>query len=148
MQTTLVIIKPDALDRGLAGEIMRRLERAGLRVVDARMVKITPGRLARHYAELRRKLPRAFERTARSLAGRKALALAVEGTGAIAKVRTLIGPTEPATAPPGTVRGDFSSDTIALADSDFRALNNLVHAADEPGTATRELAIWFGRRRG
>jgi nucleoside-diphosphate kinase len=66
------------------------------------------------------------------------------GANAIAKVRALIGPTEPASAPPGTIRGDLSSDTIQRADDEDRGLYNLVHAADSRDSARSEIALWFG----
>jgi len=98
----------------------------------------------KHYADLKVKNPRAFDRNTRYLAGRNAFALVLSGVNAIAKVRMLIGPTEPATAPAGTIRGDLSSDTIKLADAEDRGLYNLVHAADSPESAKKEIALWFG----
>ena len=143
IEETLVLIKPDALERGLAGEILRRFEAAGLRIRNVRWASLSPGLLANHYADLKAKNPRAFDRNTRYLAGKNAVALVLSGVNAISKVRLLIGPTEPAGAPPGTIRGDLSSDTIRFADSQNRGLHNLVHAADSPGSAKREIALWF-----
>jgi nucleoside-diphosphate kinase len=143
LEETLILFKPDALERGLVGEVLRRFEKAGLRVRDIRGVQLGVTQLELHYAELRAKNPRAYDRNARYLTGKHAIAAVLVGINAIPKVRLLVGPTEPATAPPGTVRGDYSSDTIAAADAEDRGLHNLVHAADSPEAARREIGIWF-----
>ena len=143
VQETLVLIKPDALERGLAGEVIRRFESAGLRISNARLARPSLLMVEKHYADLKSKNPRAFDRNTRYLAQKSVLALVFCGVDAIAKVRMLIGLTEPAAAAPGTIRGDFSSDTIKFADSQDRGLYNLVHAADSPGSARREIKLWF-----
>jgi len=113
-ERTLVLVKPDAMRRGLAGEIIGRLERRGLVLRGADLVHVD-----RDLAELITSSP--------------TLALAVEGEGAIALVRTTMGATNPANAAPGTIRGD-----LALSMPD-----NLVHGSDSPEAAARELALWF-----
>jgi nucleoside-diphosphate kinase len=143
MQQTLVLLKPDAIERGLAGAILMRFEAAQLRVVDARLQRPALALLEQHYADLRQREERAFLRTTRSLAGKPFLALIIEGPNAIRKVRALAGSTEPLTAPPGTIRGDFGADTIAEADAEFRTVSNLVHAADSEASVERERALWF-----
>ncbi len=144
IEETLVLIKHDALERGQTGDILRRFETAGLRIRNARWVCPDLGLLQKHYADLKTRNARAYDRNTRYLAGKNALALVLSGVNAIAKVRALIGPTEPAVAPPGTIRGDFSSDTIKLADDEDRGLYNLVHAADSRDSARNEIALWFG----
>ena len=144
IEKTLVLIKPDALERGLVGAIVRRFESAGLRLQDVRWARLTGALLEQHYADLKSKNPRAFDRNTRYLAGKNAVALILTGVNAVAKVRLLIGPTDPAGAPPGTIRGDLSSDSIDIADSQDRGLNNLVHAADSLDSAAREISLWFG----
>lgn len=143
-EETLVLLKPDAVERGLCGEILARFERAGLRIRDVCRSRFTRARFAEHYAELRAQHPKAFARNARSLIGRDVFAVILGGPNAIAKVRALMGPTDPLAAPAGTIRGDFSADSIALADAEDRTLSNLVHAADSPASARREVRIWFG----
>ena len=143
-EETLVLIKPDALERGLAGEIIRRFEAAGLRIHNVRWVSPSLALVEKHYADLKSKNPRAFDRNTRYLAKKNAIALVLAGINAIAKVRMLIGPTEPGAAPPGTIRCDLSSDTIKFADSQDRGLYNLVHAADSADSARREIELWFG----
>jgi nucleoside-diphosphate kinase len=144
IEETLVLIKPDALERGLAGEILRRLETAGLRIRNIRWASLSRELLENHYSDLKIKNPRAFDRNTRYLAEKNAIALVLAGVGAIGKVRLLIGPTDPSGAPPGTIRGDLSSDSVKVADSQDRGLHNLVHAADAPDSASREIALWFG----
>jgi len=130
IEETLVLIKPDALERGL-------------RIHNVRWVSPSLAMVEKHYADLKSKNPRAFDRNTRYLAKKNALALVLAGISAIAKVRMLIGPTEPVTAPPGTIRCDLSSDTIKFADSQDRGLYNLVHAADSADSARREIELWF-----
>ncbi len=143
MQRTLILLKPDAIERGLAGAILARLEAACLRVEEARLVRPTLRQLQEHYAELKRRDERAFERTTRSLEGQPFLALVLAGPNAIRKARALAGPTDPLAAPSGTIRGDFGNDTIAQADAEDRATSNLLHAADSEAAVTRETALWF-----
>jgi nucleoside-diphosphate kinase len=145
-EDTLVLLKPDALDRGLCGEVLARLERAGLRIARSRDVRLTRSLLARHYADLRETNPSAYRRNVPCLTGRKVLALVLRGPNAVAKTRALIGPTDPLKAPAGTIRGDFSADSVLVADAASRGLYNLVHASDSPASARREIRLWFPRR--
>jgi nucleoside-diphosphate kinase len=143
-QQTLILLKPDALERGLAGAILARFEAALLRVEEARLVRPALGRLEAHYADLKRRDPRAYARTTQSLVGRPFLAVVLAGPNAIQKVRALTGPTEPLSAPAGTIRGDWGNDAIATADAEERSTWNLLHAADSEAAVARELGIWFG----
>jgi len=142
-EETLVLIKPDALGRGLVGEIIGRFERAGLKIGNVRLVCPRLTEVEKHYSDLKVRNARAFDRNTRYLAGKQTIAVVLVGVNAIAKVRALIGPTEPASAPPGTIRGDLSADTIKLSDAEDRGLYNLVHAAASAGSAKREIALWF-----
>ena len=130
-ERTLVLLKPDAVKRGLSGEILHRIERKGLSVVAARLVQVTPDLAHRHYAEHRGKP--FFDSLVAHITSGPVLALAIEGRSAIAVVRLLIGATNPLTAAPGTVRGDLA---LALTP-------NLIHASDSPASADRELALFF-----
>jgi nucleoside-diphosphate kinase len=131
VERTLVLIKPDAMRRGLAGEIVGRLERRGLQLRGADLVHVDRDLAEQHYAEHREKP--FFEELVEFITSSPTLALAVEGEGAIALVRTTMGATNPANAAPGTIRGD-----LALSMPD-----NLVHGSDSPESAARELALWF-----
>ena len=130
-ERTLVLIKPDALARGLAGEILGRLERRGLQIRAAKLIQLDRSLAERHYAEHSEKP--FFGELVDFITSAPTLALVVEGESAISVVRATIGATNPAEAAPGTIRGD-----LALAMPD-----NLVHGSDSPGSAERELALWF-----
>lgn len=132
MGRTLVICKPDAVERGLSGEILARLERKGLRIAAAELRLIDEATAGEHYAE---HVGKPFFADLLSFITRSpALLVVVEGPEeTYAIVRTLMGPTNPATAPPGTIRGDFG--TIMT--------ENLVHGSDSDESAEREIGIFF-----
>jgi nucleoside-diphosphate kinase len=132
LERTLILIKPDAMTRGLAGEILARFERRGLVVQEARLVRVDRDLAERHYAEHSEKP--FFGELVSFITSGPTLALALEGEGAIATARSTIGATNPAEATPGSIRGDFA---LAMP-------NNLVHGSDSPESAERELALWFG----
>jgi nucleoside-diphosphate kinase len=132
VERTLVLAKPDAVGRGLAGEIVRRLESRGLALRGAKLVRVDRALAERHYAEHREKP--FFGELVEFITSGPTLALAVEGESAITVVRTTMGATNPTNAAPGTIRGD-----LALAMPD-----NLVHGSDSPESAQREVELWFG----
>ena len=131
VERTLVLIKPDAVGRGLAGEILARFERRGLAIRDARLVQVDRELAEEHYAEHAEKP--FFGELVAFITSAPTLALALEGEGAIATVRRTMGATNPADSEPGSIRGD-----LALSMPD-----NLVHGSDSPESAERELALWF-----
>jgi nucleoside-diphosphate kinase len=131
VERTLVLIKPDAVGRGLAGEILARFERRGLAIRDARLVQVDRELAEEHYAEHAEKP--FFGELVEFITSAPTLALALEGEGAIATVRRTMGATNPADSEPGSIRGD-----LALSMPD-----NLVHGSDSPESAERELALWF-----
>lgn len=143
MQRTLILFKPDALERRLVGQILARFERAGLGVEDCRRVVPNAAFLEVHYADLGRRHPKAFGRTVASLKDKPFVAVILAGLNAIPKVRALTGGTDSLAAAPGTVRGDFGSDSLARADVENRATHNLMHASDSEESAAREIALWF-----
>ena len=132
MERTLVLVKPDGVQRGLVGEIIARFERKGLKVVGLRMLDVSRPLAKQHY------LVHAGKHFHASLVefiiSGPVAAVALEGPDAIATVRRLIGRTMPNEAEPGTIRGDLG----------VSGLRNLVHASDAPETAQVELALWFG----
>jgi nucleoside-diphosphate kinase len=132
VERTLVLIKPDAVQRGLAGEILARLEARGLAIRDARLVQVDRELAEKHYAEHAEKP--FFGELVEFITSAPTLALALEGEGAIATVRRTMGATNPADSEPGSIRGD-----LALSMPD-----NLVHGSDSPESAQRELDLWFG----
>jgi nucleoside-diphosphate kinase len=132
VERTLVLVKPDAMRRQLAGEIVARLERRGLELRAARVVTVGRPLAEKHYAEHAEKP--FFGELVEFITSGPTLALVVEGEGAIKTVRTTMGATNPADAAPGTIRGD-----LALSMPD-----NLVHGSDSPESAEREVGLWFG----
>ena len=130
-ERTLVLIKPDAVGRGLAGEIIGRFERRGLTIRAAKLLVVDRELAERHYKEHAEKP--FFGELVEFITSAPTLALVVEGESAISVVRTTMGATNPADAPPGTIRGD-----LALAMPD-----NLVHGSDSPESAEREIGLWF-----
>jgi nucleoside-diphosphate kinase len=130
-ERTLVLIKPDALERKLAGDILGRLERRALVVKAAKLVLVDRELAERHYEEHREKP--FFGELLEFITSAPTLALVVEGESAISVVRSTMGATNPADAAPGTIRGD-----LALAMPD-----NLVHGSDSPESAKREIELWF-----
>ena len=132
VERTLVLIKPDAVKRKLAGEILARFEQRGLEIREARLVQVDRELAEQHYAEHAEKP--FFAELVEFITSAPTLALALEGEGAIATVRRTMGSTNPADSEPGSIRGD-----LALSMPD-----NLVHGSDSPDSAQRELELWFG----
>jgi nucleoside-diphosphate kinase len=131
MQRTLVLVKPDGVRRRLVGEIVRRLENKGLSLVAGRLFTIDRELAGRHYDEHTEKP--FFADLVDFITSGPVMALAVEGPSAVTVVRTLMGPTNPVEAPPGTIRGDFGIEIT----------ENLVHGSDSPESAERELGLFF-----
>ncbi|HEV2165474.1 MAG TPA: nucleoside-diphosphate kinase [Thermoplasmata archaeon] len=131
VERTLVLVKPDGVARGLVGEIVGRFERKGLKIVAARLLRVDPELAARHYAEHKGKP--FYEGLLQHITSGPVLAMAVEGRSAISVVRLMVGATNPQSASPGTIRGDWA---IAMTP-------NLVHASDSTASAGRELALYF-----
>ena len=130
-ESTLVIVKPDAVRRGLIGEVLGRLERKGLRIEGLRSTRLDKELAERHYEEHQEKP--FFSELVAFITDGDVVLVKVTGPHAISVVRALMGPTDPRTAPPGTIRGDFG--TIIT--------ENLVHGSDSPESAARELALFF-----
>jgi nucleoside-diphosphate kinase len=131
VEQTLVLIKPDAVERRLAGDILARIERRGLVVRAGKLLRVSRDLGERHYAEHREKP--FFGELVDFITSAPTWALVVEGEGAIATMRKTIGATNPADADPGSIRGDLAT---AMPD-------NLVHGSDSPESAKREIALWF-----
>jgi nucleoside-diphosphate kinase len=131
-EATLVIVKPDAVRRGLIGEVLGRLERKGLRIEAMRRMRIDRDLAERHYDEHRDKA--FFDELVDFITSGEVVVARVVGEQAVSVVRTLMGPTDPAAAPPGTIRGDYG---VVITE-------NLVHGSDSPESAKRELDLFFG----
>ncbi len=131
MERTLVLIKPDAMQRGLAGEIIARLERRGLRIAAMRMLHMDEALARRHYAEHEGKP--FLEGLVRYITACPLIAAVVEGPNAVEVVRATMGATDPRQAAPGTIRGDLG----------LNITQNLIHGSDSPESARREIAFFF-----
>ena len=130
-ERTLVLIKPDGVQRLLVGRIVSRFEERGLKLVGMKLLRVDRQLAEAHYA-IRRGKP-FFEGLVAFITSSPLVAMAIEGPGAIAVVRTMVGSTRPAEAAPGTIRGDLALEVA----------QNLIHASDGAETAETELGLWF-----
>ena len=130
-ERTLVVLKPDAVQRGIAGELVARFERRGLRIVALRLLQVERAMAEKHYAVHKGKF--FYEDLVKMITASPVVAFVLEGPNAIAVVRAMVGATRPHEAAPGTVRGDYA----------LVGLRNLVHASDAPETAASEINLWF-----
>ncbi len=131
VERTLVLIKPDGVQRGLVGAIIERLERRGLRIVGLKLVQVSQELARRHYA-IHEGKP-FFEGLIRYITSSPVVAMVLEGNNAIEITRATMGATNPAKAAPGTIRADYALEIG----------RNLVHGSDGPDTARVEIALWF-----
>jgi nucleoside-diphosphate kinase len=131
VERTLVLLKPDAVKRGICGELIARFERRGFRIRGARYLKVTRNLAAQHYAEHKGKP--FYAGLVSFITSGPTLALALEGESAISTVRAMMGATNPLDSPPGTIRGDYALELS----------ENVVHGSDSKASAKRELALFF-----
>jgi nucleoside-diphosphate kinase len=131
MERTLIIVKPDAMQRGLAGEIIVRLERRGLKIVGLKLMRIDEALANRHYGEHQGKP--FFNGLVSFITSSPVVVGVLEGTNAVAAVRSTMGPTNPTAAGPGTIRGDLALELG----------RNMVHGSDSPESAEREIGLFF-----
>jgi nucleoside-diphosphate kinase len=134
LERTLVLVKPDGVQRGLIGEVTSRLERRGLRLVGAKFMRVSQDLAETHYA-IHRGKP-FYEGLIRYITSAPVMAMVWEGPNAIAAVRQTMGATRPIEAAPGTVRHDFALEVG----------RNLTHASDSPETGEAEVSLWFGEK--
>lgn len=170
LERTLVLIKPDGVQRGFVGEIIGRFERVGLKLVAMKMVHAAHEDVDRHYALTEEWMKNVYEKAKAKyeasgegfpypdhiaygteiknglvafLKSAPIVALVWEGEKSVSLVRKLVGATEPASSAPGTIRGDLSHDTYALSNAQNRPLRNLIHASGAVDEAEHEIKIWF-----
>lgn len=142
-----MILKPDALKRGLVGRIISRFEDVGFKILGAKMVLIDEAFGKKHYADLaQRRGEKVLQAMLKFMASGPVLALCLEGVNAVENVRKMVGSTEPKAALPGTIRGDFAHVSFAYADSKKKAIENLIHASGSPAEAEAEIKLWFTPR--
>lgn len=147
VQKTLVVFKPDAVQRGIVGEILSRFERVGLKIVATKMIAPSRDHYHKHYEEIGKMITRrgehAFSMTLDFMMQGPVIAMVFEGVEAVALVRKIIGPTEPKSADMGTIRGDFSHMSFGYTDEESIGVPNLIHASGDPDEAEQEIAHWF-----
>lgn len=147
MERTLIIFKPDAVMRGIVGEILTRFERVGLKIVGAKMLKPGYEHFHEHYEGIgtlkTRKGEEIFETQMREMQEGPVIAMVLEGVEAVELVRKMVGSTEPKSAAPGTIRGDYAHITYGHAAAAKRGTPNVVHASADVTEAEKEVAHWF-----
>lgn len=175
-EITFLMVKPDGVRRGLSGEIIRRVEQVGLKIVGLKMTKPSHKQVDEHYPKAKRWVHRLGEKTLATyekygfdakkelgtdkpskigpmvrrwlvdfMTSAPVVVMAIKGVHAVEMVRKLAGTTMPSDAPLGTIRGDFSVDSAAIANREKRAVYNLVHASETEDEARYEIKHWFGR---
>lgn len=147
MERTLIVFKPDAVMRGLVGEILTRFERVGLKIVAAKMLQPDYNHFFEHYEGIgtlkSRKGEEIFETQMREMQQGPVIAMVLEGIEAVEQVRKMVGPTEPKSAAPGTIRGDYAHITYGQASAAKRGVTNVLHASADADEAGKEIAHWF-----
>lgn len=147
IERTLIVFKPDAVQRGIVGEILQRFERVGLKIIGVKMV--APGRehYFAHYETIGKMVTRRgeeiFGMTLDMMMDGPVIAMVLEGVEAVAVVRKIVGPTEPKSADMGTIRGDYSHVSFGYANECRKGVPNLIHASGDPDEAEQEVAHWF-----
>lgn len=147
IEKTLVVFKPDAVQRGLVGEILTRFERVGLKIVGTKMLAPDRNHYYKHYEEIGKMVTRrgedTFNITLEMMLSGPVIAMVFEGVEAVALVRKLVGTTEPKSAAPGTIRGDYSHMSFGYGDGAHKGIPNLIHASGDPEEAEQEISHWF-----
>src|SRR3954469_22123911 len=147
MERTLIIFKPDSVMRGIVGEVLSRFEKAGLKIIGAKMLQPDYEHFFQHYEGIgtlkTRKGEEIFETQMKEMQLGPVIAMVLEGIEAVAQVRKMVGTTEPKSAQPGTIRGDYAHISFAHADKESIATPNIIHASGDTKEAEQEVAHWF-----
>src|SRR4051812_7468870 len=147
MERTLVLLKPDAVQREIVGEILTRFERAGLKLVGLKMLKPEEKHYHHHYEGIGKLASRrgeeVYRRNTEFMMSGPVVAVVLEGVEAVGLVRKMVGDTEPKSAQPGTIRGDYAHTTIAHANERGGGLPNVIHASADSEEAKQEITHWF-----
>ena len=172
LEKTLILIKPDGIQRSLVGEIIKRFEQKGMKIIGLKMLNASPEQLGQHYPtdnewfeSVGKKTRTKFQEKSiemketnleigqrirkwnmEALSKNPIIAIAFEGYHAVEIGRKIVGHTEPRSAIPGTIRGDFSVESFDLADQKSRTTKNLVHASSSVNAAEREIKVWFNNK--
>ena len=147
MERTLLIFKPDAVMRGIVGEVLARFERAGFKIIGVKMLAPDYEHYHEHYEAIgtlkSRKGDDIFENQLKTMQEGPVIAMVLEGVDAVESVRKMVGPTEPKSAQPGTVRGDYAHMSYDQANVSGRSISNILHASADQDEAKKEIAHWF-----
>ncbi|MEM3127200.1 MAG: nucleoside-diphosphate kinase [Candidatus Woesearchaeota archaeon] len=147
IERTLVLIKPDGVQRSLSGRIISKFEDAGLKIIGMKMVWVDKNFAKKHYTEdiEKRRGKHVRDKLLQFITEGPIIAICLEGVSAIENVRKIVGDTEPRKATPGTIRGDFAHVTYDYADHKKVAVKNLIHASSDKNDAKREVSLWFNK---
>lgn len=147
MERTLIILKPDAVKRGIVGEIFTRFEKVGLKIVGSKMLRPDYEMFHHHYEAISgmvsRRGQKAFDVTLEMMQEGPVIAVVLEGIEAVSLVRKMVGTTEPKSALPGTIRGDYAHISFSHADKESIGTPNIIHASGDEKEASAEIAHWF-----
>jgi nucleoside-diphosphate kinase len=147
IERSLVVLKPDAIQRGLVGEVITRFERAGLKIIAMKMVAPDEEHFRKHYEGISKMISRwgeeIFNVTLSLMTEAPVIAFVLEGVEAVSYVRKLVGTTDPKESAPGTIRGDFTHVTRGYTNPKGATLPNIVHASGNVEEADQEIALWF-----
>lgn len=147
MERTLIVFKPDSVKRGIVGEILSRFEKAGLKIVGTKMLAPDYDHYYEHYENIGKMVTRRgkaiFDVTLEMMSEGPVIAFVLEGIEAVSVVRKMVGGTEPKTAQPGTIRGDYAHISFTHADNQGIATPNIIHASGDAKEAEQEIAHWF-----
>lgn len=147
MERTFIILKPDAVKRGIVGEILSRFERVGLKIVGAKMVRPSEEHFHHHYEGISKMVSRrgqkAFDVTLAMMQEGPVIAMVLEGVEAVSLIRKMVGTTEPKSAEPGTIRGDYAHMSFGHADKEGVGIPNIIHASGDQKEAEQEISHWF-----
>jgi len=147
IEKTLVLIKPDGVERGLIGEIISRFEKRGFKIAGMKLVRVNKDQAMKHYTEdiTKRRGEDVRNRLMDFVVNNHVIVICLEGVSAIENVRKMVGETEPKSAQPGTIRGDYAHISYNYADNKKIAVPNLVHASANKEEAEQEINIWFSQ---
>lgn len=147
MERTLIVLKPDAVQRGIVGEVITRFEKVGLKIVGMKMLSPSREHFHHHYEEIGKMISRrgeeAFNVTLEFMQKGPVVAVVLEGVEAAELVRKMVGATEPKSALPGTIRGDYAHMSYAHGDKEKIGIPNIIHASGDASEAKLEIAHWF-----
>jgi len=144
MERTLIVVKPDGVQRSLVGRLIQRFEDVGFKIVGMKMVWIDADFAKKHYFDLaERRGEHVLKNMVDLMTEGPVVAVVLEGVEAVENVRRIVGSTEPKSAAPGTIRGDFAHHSFAYTDEKGQGIRNLIHASGNLEEAKQEVALWF-----